>query len=337
MEASLQPRQYAHLFGVEQIQAQVVEHLSGPDLPWVVVIAGIGGIGKTALADAVVRYLGERFKFEQVIWLRSPASQAALSNTIFDDLIAKLWDVLSSQQPRAISSEERIAQVRAFLKQQQILIVIDNLETEADTIYLLDHLNDLASPSKFLITSRTRPPGRAAVMTFSLGELSPGDTLELLRHHAGIVGLQELVNTTKTQMELIYDVVGGNPLALKLVVGLALVQPLSQILSDLMKSRSGEIEELYRHIFLKTWQTLSSPAQALLQAMPLVAESGALPAQMQAISKLPETQFWSAVSELAERSLLEIRGTAWERRYGIHRLTETFLRTDIIHMPEDKS
>ena len=36
---------------------------------------------------------------------------------------------------------------------------------------------------------------------------------------------------------------------------------------------------------------------------------------------------------LRNRSLLEVRGTIQAKRYGIHRLTETFLRTEIIHWP----
>ena len=69
--------------------------------------------------------------------------------------------------------------------------------------------------------------------------------------------------------------------------------------------------------------------------MPLVAEPGALPEQMLTISGLPEGKFWPAVTELVSRSLLEVRGTLHERRYGIHRLTETFLRTEIIHWPDE--
>ena len=87
---------------------------------------------------------------------------------------------------------------------------------------------------------------------------------------------------------------------------------------------------------MEAWQKLTPEGQALLQAMPLVAEPGAKPEQMRAISDLPEKGFWPAVTELFSRSLLEARGNIQERRYGIHRLTETFLRTEIIHWPESK-
>jgi hypothetical protein len=129
---------------------------------------------------------------------------------------------------------------------------------------------------------------------------------------------------------VIHGLTGGNPLAIKLVVSLAAVLSLPQVLKDLMRSRPGPVEEMYRHIYLAAWQTLSPPARCLLQAMPLVAESGGQPEQLQAISRLSNQELWPAISELASRSLLEVRGTVWERRYGIHRLTQTFLCTEII-------
>lgn len=146
--------------------------------------------------------------------------------------------------------------------------------------------------------------------------------------------MDELATAGKGDIDVIYATTGGNPLALKLVVSLASVLSLPQVLADIARSRPGPIEDLYKHIYWESWRTLSDDAQALLQAMPLIAEAGALPAHMRAISNLSEERFWPAVSELISRSLLEIKGTIHERRYGIHRLTETFLRTEIIGWTE---
>ena len=169
----------------------------------------------------------------------------------------------------------------------------------------------------------------------SVDELALADAAQLLRFHANAIGLNELANANDDVFESIYDLTGGNPLALKLVISLASVLPLSKILLDLARSRPGPIEDLYRYIYWESWRTLSQQAQALLQAMPLVADSGALPEQMITISALDELGFWPAVTELITRSLLEVRGTVHERRYGIHRLTESFLRTEIIHWPDE--
>ena len=123
-------------------------------------------------------------------------------------------------------------------------------------------------------------------------------------------------------------------MALKLVVSLLDLLSLPQVLEGLSSSRPGPIEELYRHIYWQSWQILSPEAKRLLQAMPLVSETGGLPDYLQSISELPADRFWPALHELRYRSLLEVRGTIQEKRYGIHRLTESFLRTEIIDWPE---
>ena len=73
----------------------------------------------------------------------------------------------------------------------------------------------------------------------------------------------------------------------------------------------------------------------MLEVMPLAADSGIVQAQMMAISKLDQKQLLAAVRELSWRSLLEVRGTPAERRYTIHSLTRTFLRSEIINWPSE--
>lgn len=339
LEGRLQPSQYNELFGLEQASAQLIHQLLEPQAPWVVAVTGIGGIGKTALADSAARQIIRQFRFERVIWLRTEPGRSNQPTTtpalVFDTVVTQLVEILWPPVVDNGSPAERLTRVRQALKAQPHLIIIDNLETEADTVYLVEHLNNLAAPSKFLLTARARLPGQAAAFAIPLDELSPADAFALLRQHAAVIGQNDLASISTTRMKAIYRVVGGNPLAIKLVVGLATTQPMPQILADLKRSRPGQVEDLYRHIYWRAWRALSSEARALLQAMPLVAEPGALPQHLRAISRLSEDKLWPAINELATRSLLEVRGTAWERRYGIHRLTETFLQTEIIHWPDE--
>jgi hypothetical protein len=223
------------------------------------------------------------------------------------------------------------------LKEQPHLVVVDNLESEAVADYLLNRLTNLAAPSKFVITTRTRPPEQAAVRHFPLPELSGEDALALLRHHAADIGISAANIPSEATFDPIYAAVGGNPLALRLVAGLLDWLPLTQILQGMAQSRPGPIEELYRHIYWQTWHSLSQPARTLLTVMPLVAEAGSEAGYLQAISGLDEIAFWPAVQELRSRSLLEVRGTLNEKRYGIHRLTQSFVRTEIAHwLAEDR-
>jgi hypothetical protein len=268
-----------------------------------------------------------------VVWLQAssnPLSGAPLSSEesysqLLKSMAELLWPGETQEADAAIAAD-----ARELFCQQRHLIVIDNLETEETTNFLIDKVRNWTRPTKILITTRARSTGQASVFYHSINELSQEDAAALLKHQAELIGLDGLSAAKNKEIDSIYAVTGGNPLALKLVVSLAAVLALPQVLTDIAQRRPGPVEELYRNIYWESWRTLGDDSQMLLQAMPLVAESGALPEQMRAISKLPEERFWPAVSELISRSLVEIKGTIHERRYGIHRLTETFLRTEII-------
>lgn len=338
IETLLPPASYSCLFGVEEAKKQLGVQLLRPQAPWVTAIVGLGGIGKTALADSVTRHVIQSFYFENVFWVRTDQSATMSGYTnapqlTYEHLMTQIGQFLF-EDVHQMSPEKRFIQVRQALKAKPYLIVIDNLETETDTAYLLARLNDLANPSKILITTRTRPAEQATVYSYSLDELSQADAISFIKYHGQDIGVQILRTATEEEVVSIYNLIGGNPLALKLVVSLLDVLPLPQILEDLPRGRGEPIEKMYKRIYLQTWQVLSPNAQTLLQAMPLVAEAGALPDYLLVMSGLTETQFWPAIQELRNRSLLEIRGNMREKRYGIHRLTETFLRTEIIHWPE---
>lgn len=338
MAAALPAAPYSQFFGFTQARQALQNQLLQTTAPWIIVIAGIGGIGKTSLADFVARAVLPTMTYKRLLWLRvngqqlsdEPLPSERAYEATLSNLAAQLWP--DSQHGEPIAQLEK--RLRQELKVTPHLIIVDNLETTAHIELFTGKLAALAEPSRFLLTSRARPSGKTAVYTLSLQELLLNDAESLLRHHAEMIGLAELAQADAQTIAAIYQVTGGNPLALKLVVSLTAVLPLPQILADLNESRIGPIEELYRHIYWKAWRSLTPPAQTLLQAMPLVASSGALPAQMQAISLLDEADFWTAVHELTARSLLEVQGTIQERRYGIHRLTEAFLNTEIIRWPE---
>jgi hypothetical protein len=114
----------------------------------------------------------------------------------------------------------RIQQVRHFLKQTSHLIIIDNLETEVETSYLLEQLQGMANPSKFLLTTRSHPPPQTSVYTHRLAELPLADAKDLLRHHSESLGLKNFAVSNPADAQAIYALTGGNPLALKLVTGL---------------------------------------------------------------------------------------------------------------------
>lgn len=337
MEAHLPPSEYTRLFGIDDAKVALATHLLQTNAPWVVTLVGIGGIGKTALADSVTRQVIREFAFDQVIWIRTEpqtmSGRFLSQEHTYEAIIHKLAQHFWPQTATSLTLDKHIVQVRQALKARPYLIIIDNLET--DTSHLMIHLNDLANPSKILLTSRNRPDKQAHTFNFSLNELSLPAATDFIRHYSQEIGILTLAEANSEDIASIYSLTGGNPLALKLVVSLLDVLPLPQILSDLDKGQRGPAEDLYKYIYWQTWQILSKEARALLQAMPLVSESGALPDYLQKIAGLTTGQLWLAIQELRRRSLLEVRGSIQEKRYGVHRLTKAFLHTQIIRIPEE--
>ncbi|MBW8011616.1 MAG: hypothetical protein FVQ83_10310 [Chloroflexi bacterium] len=331
LESKLQPQSYSKLFGFNQSQTIILERMLDPDETWVIALAGLGGIGKSALADAVTRSAIQQIHFEEIIWLRvnnyiskeEPASGSWFFEFVIQQLASRLL-------PPDTPPTEYLEQIQILLKKAPHLIILDNLEIEHSTNELLLNLNNLANPSKFLITTRSRPSSESEIFIFTLNEISYEEVNKLLIHQAEIIGISNMSEDLSQEIKTIYRVTGGNPLALKLVVGLIAVLPLSQVLEDLINSQTEDVEKMYTNIYWKAWQALSLNSKKLLQALPLISESGGQLDQLQAVSGLSTKQVGLSVQELVTRSLLEMRGTLNQRRYGIHRLTETFLRTEII-------
>ncbi len=330
LEARLPSRQYSRLFGVDAAVRELSGLLLPGRSPWVMALSGIGGIGKTALAHHLA--LGALIDFGEpsIQWVHSPSLPGPAPNpeetyrALLNELAARLTAAEGTPQARR-------EQVRYILKTRPHLVVVDNLESEGETAFLYEQLFGLAEPSKFLLTTRAGMAGSAGVHIQPIPELKFDHAAELVRDHSREMGMGAAAITAEDDLQSIYAAAGGNPLALKLVVGMAAGGlPLPVVLADLGKRQLAETDRMYDRIYRRAWEALSEDARELLEGMPLVSETGGGHAQLLAFSGLQENRFWTAIRELLRRSLLEARGTASERRYGIHPLTRAFLQTKII-------
>ncbi|MCB0213076.1 MAG: hypothetical protein KDJ52_27280 [Anaerolineae bacterium] len=328
-----QPR----LFGVDARLNKLLEELIAPATSWLISIEGMGGIGKTALVNAVIRRPELITEFYDVAWvsakrraffpgmgLENENSPALTVETLIDTLLEQFEQTaVLTQSPKA----KRIALIQ-LLKQAPYLVVIDNLETLVDYQTLLPVLWEVANPSKVILTSRHSLRAYPDVSCITLNPLGQADTFSLIRYEATMRGLPMLANATDADLERIYQVVGGNPLALKLVAGQTAFLPLSQVLDNLKEARGKNITELYTYIYWQDWDMLADTAQQTLLVMPL-AQEGDL-RQLLALSQLEPHELHDALQQLATLSLVQVEGDLEHRRYSIHRLTETFLLNEAI-------
>ena len=323
-----------------------IDHLGdvllAPAAPWLVSVEGIGGIGKTSIAYQLARRLVvELAAFSGFAWVSAqqqafhpggfiqPLDAPALTAAdLVEALVVQLLP--AGALPVPFSVEQASNRLAARLGQSACLVVLDNLETLADVEALLPTLRRLAGPSKFLLTSRRSLHAESDVYCYPLPGLAEPDALQLVRNEARLRNLAEVMAADDDALRPIFATVGGNPLALKLVVGQLYLLDLDQVLDNLRAARGRKADDLYRYIFLDAWRKLDEDAQEVLINMPLFAQSGADFASIERVSEVTGSRLLDALERLVMLSLVNVGGGLQARRYSIHRLTETFLLTDII-------
>lgn len=339
LQRNLPPPTYIRLFGVDEILARLREMITSPEGPWLISIEGLGGLGKTALAHHLASWAASTGDFADIVWetarhpvfstwdgiIEQDKSKPALTlETLLESIATQLNrpDLLERPFP------EREVSIRALLKSQPYLIVVDNLETATDCRMLIPKLRELANPTRFLLTSRHSLIRYPCIFCLTLDELQEADSFALMRHEGQIRG-SPLAEADEATLRQIYAVTGGNPLAIKLVVGQTRHLPLERVLTRLREAAGKQYEDLYRFIYRRSWELLSDDAKQVLLAMPALAPTGAYWENLQAATELPADRLDAAIEELVEMSLINVGGIT-EKRYTIHHLTYTFIMTDLL-------
>ena len=339
LEGRLPPPSYTALIGVESQIEHLTRLLTTPQAPGLILLDGIGGIGKSSLADALLRALIVQDSFADIAWisaqrqlfhldgkLRQIPRPALTIDGVLDELAA-LW---LADGVRASSRTQKIAALQSCLAQAPHLVVLDNLEVMADAEPLLALLQRLAGQSRFLLLSRHSYYAEPGIYHLRLPELGEADALRLLRQEARLRNLPALAEATDAALRPIYDAVGGNPLALRLIVGQTHVHPLPSILADLAAARGASIEALYTYIYRRSWECLDELCRRALLAMPLVSEQGGELELIRQISQLRPEELGQALTTLVNLNLVDSRGDLLRRRYTIHNLTRSFLLEQVV-------
>lgn len=327
---------YGELVGVTEVRHHLLDILLEPEAPFIVVIEGLGGLGKTALADRVTRDLVKSTRFDEIAWIT--AKQTHLSSfgrlqvessrpaLTFPMLVDQLIEQFDLPQVENASQLQQQRLVKQYLREQVCLIVIDNLETVADYRSLLPELRQWQAPSKFLLTSRLRLLGESAIFSLPLAELSVESAFELIRLESRRTGFTGLATAAEVDLQQIYDVVGGNPLALKLIIGQLRFYSLPQVLARFGSGRAAHSqEEIFDYIYQEIWENLSDNSKTVLLALTQAGESGFTFEHLTAVAALDDDSVSASIEELILLSLVDFGGNLSQRRYRLHRLTERFL------------
>src|SRR5439155_24639294 len=200
-------------------------------------VLGLGGIGKSALVTSVMRRLAVHF---QVVLFRSLRDAPAC-----ETLVEEYLKVLAPQPLHLAPAdlEHRLSLLLQHLREQRVLLVLDNLESlllEGDVrghlrpgyegyARLLQRVAETAHQGCLLLTSREKTAelralesSRSPVRSLRLVELEAAACEQILAEH-------ELAGSQDARTRLI-EMYVGNPLALKIV---------AEIIADLFGGEIG--------------------------------------------------------------------------------------------------
>lgn len=329
-----------NLLGVDTQLVQLVERLSHPTPPWLISIEGIGGIGKTALANVVTRHMIGLPGYVDFAWVTARQSQLDLGGAIrlrhrpaltSEALVERLVAQLSQEDLtcNSLSSQRKLSWLQNRLKQQPHLLVLDNLETVEDLEILLPLLQELCNPSRFLLTSRLGLNSEPDLGHFQVRLLDEANALHLLRQEAQIRSFPQLFGASDSLLLPIFETVGGNPLALRLVVGQLEADTIDAVLDDASRARASG-QSLYTHIYRWSYEKLNQVARDVWLALTLVVAPLATVEMLAHASRHDEHDVRRALHTLTRMNLVDCQGDLQRRSlHSIHSLTRTFLEKQI--------
>lgn len=331
----LPPPDYAHLFGVEPLLRQLLAWANAPTgLPFFS-LEGLGGIGKTSVARTAVYEIVAHTEWADVLWVSArqydldtaygrlqPIANAAHT---FADIVLRLCEQLGQLHLAGLPPAAKLERLQPIFKANPHLVIIDNLETLADVDALIPYLEPLANPTRFLLTSRHTMSHYGTVQSLAVPALSFADSHALMQSE--LCRQPRPVTLTDEMMAHIYRVVGGLPLALKLLAAQLGHFPPDYLLDGLSGLYQADI---YSFIYRHSWDKLDQPARRLLTPLYDLAPDGITFTGLRLMTDLPDEVFHQALAQLFSFNLLETAGPVENPLYKIHRLTATFLQTDIV-------
>lgn len=339
LEERLGPPSIGHVIGMQSQIRHLTDVLTSSRSPWIVCISGIGGIGKTTLADTLLRQIISQGSFDDFGWvsaqkqvfnLRSGIQRTDKSFWTVDSLVQRLVRQLLNTPTLRLGPDQALRRLRDCAKEQPHLIVLDNLETLHNIDKLIPTLRRLVNPTKFLLTSRHSLHLEPDVYNFTLSELSQEKALKLIREEAQLRNLPYLVNATNGKLARIYNMVGGNPLALRLIVGQTHIHDLETILDDLKEARGNRVQDLYTHIYRRAWNNLDEISRHVFLMTPLLVSEGENKQFLQTVSGLSLADVNHALDVLVTLNLVNVKKGSDEWLYSIHSLTRTFLEKQVL-------
>lgn len=275
-----------------------------------VVVSGPAGIGKTATINYTTRQLIAQGQFDDVAWLigEKPlaigslggAAQLALTRPVVINKLSRLWQLSQSGE---LSPAQRQLLVNKHIQENRCLIVVDNLESDADLQELLPLFQQWQGQSKVVVGTQHCQSYEAFTQIEMTG-FDPAGTQQFLHTH-----------TTPHHLHQLLHPLNGNPFALKLALT---SQPYhTQQTPQQLQTTPHPINTLHD----LHWQNLDDPTKQVLVGLINAGETGFNTAHLQEICALPQPTTQTSLEKLQRHALI----TKQHNHYRLHHLTQRYL------------
>lgn len=330
------PRRAA-FFGRKKEMDKVLGALGPEERGWGVVIDGIGGIGKTALAVEAAYRLKERGLFDAFIFASAKQkrlepsgikAEARAANTL-DDFANETARVLGKPGIAQLAGEDKRRVLLDVLRTTRALLIYDNLETltKEEQEALADWLRFLPQGCKAILTSRRRGGEGALWLRLEKLEWKAAHAIIMNEARKDARLADKLQRAGETRWQKLYDETKGSPLALMHVLGLMRTRTMLTFDGALEMLRGNRDADLQRFIFEEARKELGASDVTTLRTLSFFLPSASFEALM-AVADLSRNALEMSLDRLDALSLLD--KTEVVERYALHPLTRAFVRDELL-------
>lgn len=336
-------------FGRDEEIAKALKVLSPAHRSWGIVIDGIGGIGKTALAIEVAHICKERGLFDAFICVTAKRDRLKPTGIEEQTPAATSLDEFINESARELGQNSivRLTNIREkqhalhdALRDRRALLIFDNLETlprgERDAVSAF--VEELPEDCKAIITSRWRVGDSA--FPLRLDKLKWEEARDLIKDQVDRYeeALRPLRRAGEDGWKRLYDNAGGSPLAMLCAIGLIRVRRLTfEDALGLMCDGSRETD-LNQFIYGVTLSMLDEHEKETLGALSLFGGAASFDALVEttnlgrhALDSVLERLLGFSLVNLVERAETQ---ELVEDCYTLHPLTKRLARA---HLTEDRA
>lgn len=295
---------------IEFIENELIYHPN----TWLLLIDGIGGIGKSSLAFWVARYLIKEIEsnsseFEHVLWLSAKTNKLTFNFDVeeqepdFDCLEMLLDSFLDffKVEPVSLTLSEKKEKVNEVLEMTKCLIIVDNLETISDnSIY--SFFDRIPSHNKILLTSRDRRYKLLEGKGLQIEGLKEDESISLIKSKAEKNNITSLINTSDEILKQLHKKTFGHPLILECL--LHQIYSGKSVEQVLVEIENTDLMKVFDFCFGTTYNMLDFESQKILICLAIF-NKPITTKELRFVCELNESVIYKCIEQLKMFSLVK--------------------------------